>query len=97
MGRIRDLGELLDLGEGGQNVDIIFGSIPTHKEIFIDKLNNLIQGRRPRYWGLGECESCRWTVIDSEMAVPIWVKLSGIIKCGWENVLAKEFFKKTQI
>ena len=39
----------------------------------------IIQGRRPRYWGLGECESCRLTVIDSEMAGPIWVKLSGII------------------
>ena len=31
------------------------------------------------------------------MAEPIWVKLSGFIKESAESVLAKEFFKKTQI
>ena len=33
----------------------------------------------------------------SNMAEPIWVKLSGFIKESAESVLAKEFFKKTQI
>ena len=33
----------------------------------------------------------------SKMAEPIWVKLSGLIKYMVESVLAKEFFKKTQI
>ena len=32
----------------------------------------------------------------SEMAGPIWMKLSGVVKCGWENVLAKEFFGKIE-
>ena len=30
------------------------------------------------------------------MAGPIWVKLSGMIKVGCENVLAKEFFEKVE-
>ena len=32
----------------------------------------------------------------SEMAEPIWVKLSGIIWGMRENVLAKEFFEKVE-
>ena len=33
----------------------------------------------------------------SEMAEPIWVKLSGIIWGMRENVLAKEFFEKVEV
>ena len=36
-----------------------------------------------------------WLMI-SEMAGPIWVKLSGIVKGGRENDLAKEFFEKVE-
>ena len=42
----------------------------------------------------GGCKSCCLSLIDSEMAGPILVKLSGIVKCGRENVLAKEFCEK---
>ena len=43
-------------------------------------------------WG-GEC-SHLWLII-SEMAGPIWVKLSGIEEGGHENDLEKEVFGKS--
>ena len=67
-----------------------------HKNESVMPSKNLIQGRRPQYWGLGKCESSSLWLIDSEIAGPIWVKLSGIVKYMVECVLAKEFFKKLE-
>ena len=36
-----------------------------------------------------------WLMI-SEVAGPIWVKLSGVVKYVRENDLAKEFFEKVE-
>ena len=43
-------------------------------------------------WRVGE-SCCKWLMI-SNMAGPIWMKLSGIVEGGKENALAKEFFEK---
>ena len=45
-------------------------------------------------WRVGES----WCVclMISEMAGPIWVKLSGVVKYVRENDLAKEFFEKNE-
>ena len=42
------------------------------------------------------CESSALWLIISEMTDPIWVKLSGIVKGGWENDLTKELSEKLQ-
>ena len=43
-------------------------------------------------WGLGAGESRSSYLISSQMAGPIWLKLSGVVEDRGENVLAKEFF-----
>ena len=53
----------------------------------------LDQSRR-LWWGEGE--SCCQVPKISNMADPIWVKLSGIIVDSAENDLAKEFFGKIE-
>ena len=47
---------------------------------------------------MGSGENSRvLTLIDSEMAGPIKLKLGGMIKGIWENVLAKEFFGSVKV
>ena len=45
-------------------------------------------------WSGGK--SCALLLMVSEMAGPIWVKLSGIVKGGRENDLAKEILEKVE-
>ena len=47
--------------------------------------------RAKRALGSEENSSCM-SLIDSEMAGPIGLKLCGMVEDMWENVLAKEFF-----
>ena len=52
--------------------------------------------RSERGLGSEENSSCM-SLIDSEMAGPIGLKLSGMVKDMGENVLAKEFFGSVEV
>ena len=56
------------------------------------EINYLSRAEGPRWWGLGECQSCPSSFMISNMVEPIWARLSGFIKDGAQNDLVKEFF-----
>ena len=47
---------------------------------------------------MGSEENCvRPSLIDSEMAGQIGLKLGGMIKVMWDNILAKKFFGSVEV